>query len=231
MANDTPGATVVTDPAKTVVQTGSAGHGDYGGRAYGPAWSAEPTFGQTAQAVHVANGDMHLLNTIFTQFGFLAKEVAQEGGASREAVRDEGRFVGREVSDSRREIASGFGHTDEELAEGFGDVKAKLAYGFGETRETIRVEACKTREVVKDQVAAVQLLAVQNAAAAALAAATNTAAIQKSLSDCCCEVKELIRGEAQATRELIAANEAADLRSKLSVANSALLALKAQVIL
>lgn len=64
--------------------------------------------------------------------------------------------------------------------------------------------------------AATQLLAVQNAAAVALAQATNTAAILAAQAECCCELKELIRAENGATRDLINTNSMAALRDALA---------------
>src|SRR5688572_27892745 len=83
---------VVTDSAKTVVFDDRNGY-----KPYGPQWSAEPTFGQTQQAVHVANGDMHLLNALLSNFGFVREGIARVGSD----VRDSAHMVDKSVCDAR----------------------------------------------------------------------------------------------------------------------------------
>lgn len=56
---------------------------------------------------------------------------------------------------------------------------------------------------IEKTAAATQLAIERTAAAAALAHCQNTAALQAAIAECCCEVKELIRAEADKTRETV----------------------------
>lgn len=59
-----------------------------------------------------------------------------------------------------------------------------------------------------------------------LFAAQNQAKLSAELAECCCEVKELVRAEAGATRELIKDNETQRLRDALASANQELLTIR-----
>jgi uncharacterized surface protein with fasciclin (FAS1) repeats len=61
----------------------------------------------------------------------------------------------------------------------------------------------------------VQIEAVKNAAAAQLTATVNAAAIAAQLAECCCELKEKIGADGDATRALINTNTIESLREKL----------------
>lgn len=60
----------------------------------------------------------------------------------------------------------------------------------------------------------------KNAAAAYLQAAQLSAQASKEAAECCCELKERIHAEGERTRDLINAQEVADLREKLADAKS-----------
>ena len=62
----------------------------------------------------------------------------------------------------------------------------------------------------------VQVEAVKNAAAAQLQAQVNAAAIAAQVAECCCELKEKIGADGDATRQLINGNTIADLQARLA---------------
>lgn len=74
-----------------------------------------------------------------------------------------------------------------------------------------------------------RLLAVQNAGATALAAATNNAAVLAAMAACCCEIKERVREDGEATRTVIRDNEMHGLREKLSQAQTAITVANARI--
>lgn len=63
----------------------------------------------------------------------------------------------------------------------------------------------------------------------ALAAATNTAAILAAQAACCCEIKELIRAESGATRDLINSLNTQNLQAQLADAKSEATLLKLKI--
>jgi hypothetical protein len=227
-------------------------HDGDGYRNNGPQWSAEPTFGQTANAVHIGDSTAHILNALHAQFGLTARGQ----GDIRSDVRDSAHGVSRDVTSGQRDILGEVSNTRDatrqegtftreriqtegrNLSEGQGTIRREIAVESGnirkdicETQNAIRVESSLTREVVKDQVntarmemlrefGLVQLKAAENTAAIQLEAQKNTAALARQLDECCCEVKELVRGEATATRELFNATEAARLRDALADAKA-----------
>lgn len=79
----------------------------------------------------------------------------------------------------------------------------------------------RATELAVEKTGAANQLAVALASReAALAAATNTAAILAAQAECCCEIKELIRAENTATRDLINANTVTALRDKVAAASN-----------
>lgn len=61
-----------------------------------------------------------------------------------------------------------------------------------------------------------ELATEKTAAATALALATNTAAILAAQATCCCEIKELVRADGQATRDLINSLNTQNLQAQLA---------------
>lgn len=84
------------------------------------------------------------------------------------------------------------------------------------------------RKEASDHKGEVMLDAAKNMHALTLQAAQNTADASRQLAECCCEMKELVRAENTATREVIASNEQSRLRDALNAANQRLLLLRAR---
>lgn len=69
---------------------------------------------------------------------------------------------------------------------------------------------------------ALSVQADKNSAAIQLQATVNASAALAAMAECCCELKELIRGDGQATRDLINAQEVGNLRDRANKAELAL---------
>jgi len=95
-----------------------------------------------------------------------------------------------------------------------------LCSGFKDTALAVQTTAAAGLLEATKNAAAAALAAATNAAAAALTACTNTAAIQAAIAECCCEQKELIKSEANATRDLINSLNTQTLQRELSDAKS-----------
>lgn len=84
------------------------------------------------------------------------------------------------------------------------------------------------RKEASDHKGEVMLDAAKNTHALTLQAAQHTADISRQIAECCCEMKELVRAENTATREVMASNEQNRLRDALNAANQRLLLLRAR---
>lgn len=114
-----------------------------------------------------------------------------------------------------------------------GEIRASVERNAGEItahmdRNQIALlgEICDVRKEASDNKADIMLDACKNTHALTLQAAQNAADASRQLAECCCEMKELVRSENTATRELMAANEQTRLRDALSAANQSLLLLR-----
>lgn len=74
-----------------------------------------------------------------------------------------------------------------------------------------------------------RMFILQGQKEAALAAATNTAAILAAQAECCCEIKELVRADGQATRDLINSVNMQNLRDQLSAQTNEVNLLKLKI--
>lgn len=81
-----------------------------------------------------------------------------------------------------------------------------LARGLTQSIADVRVDVERNgaaNSLATEKIGAANILEnAKNAAAAALAAAANAAAIQAAIAACCCELKESVRAQGDAGREL-----------------------------
>lgn len=217
--------TIVSEPTRVITVDNDKGYGGY--RNQGPTWSAEPTFGQTAQAVHVANGDLHLLNAMLSQFGFI-----RDGqGAIRSDVRDSAAAVTAQVTGLGDELQGELCDIRVEQTKQWGDIRLSDEKNFGQVVRDISTARGELQSLLVSGFKDGRYDAAVNTAAIQLKAAENHASLAAQLAECCCELKEAIGAEGAATRALITQTNMDDLRERLSAANSALLSLKANVII
>lgn len=112
----------------------------------------------------------------------------------------------------------------------------------------ILIQACETREIIKDRAHVLERQASDNFAVVTRQAAENSSKIellgfkhtadikelanqrafeaQKQMSDCCCEIKELVRAKADQTDELIRKLDTDRIRDQLNDAKNEIIALK-----
>lgn len=115
-------------------------------------------------------------------------------------------------------------------------------------QKDVLIQACETREVIKDRAHVLERQSSDNFAVITRQAAENTAKIelqgfkhtadlkelanqrafeaQKQMSDCCCEIKELVRAKADQTDELIRKLDTDRIRDQLNDAKNEIIALK-----
>lgn len=123
--------------------------------------------------------------------------------------------IERSSGEIRRDNLSSFAALDKFLCSNFDNVTRDTLKGFADTQ----LDAAKNT-------ASINLTVEKTAAAGILEAVKNASAISMQLAECCCEVKELVRGEGTATRELIQNNETTRLRDALAAANQELLTIR-----
>lgn len=88
----------------------------------------------------------------------------------------------------------------------------------------VAIERSRAEVALSGQInaAKIELLAAQNFARVELLASQNFSATQAALAECCCELKELVKAEASAGRELARDIEARQVRDELQDAKLAL---------
>jgi hypothetical protein len=140
------------------------------------------------------------------------QETAQQGSANLAATERNG------------------GETRSSVERNGGETRASVERNHGETRAIIDRFANATchdfadvrREAVEHKYQ-LTLQAAEHHAKSALQASENACAIRAQLAECCCEIKELVRAENGATREMIAGNEQGRLRDALADSKQAML--------
>lgn len=127
------------------------------------------------------------------------------------------------------------------------DTRTMIAdYGYRNLLEgqkvlsAVQIQACETREVVKDRASILERQAADNFAVITRQAAENTHKIelnaqknandlQMHLSECCCELKELVREKSDEEKTLILKLDSDRIRDELNRAREELTALRLRV--
>lgn len=114
-----------------------------------------------------------------------------------------------------------------------GETRAAVERNHGETRahlDRLQIalfgEICDVRKEASDNKAEIMLDACKNTHSLTLQAAQNASDIARQVAECCCEMKELVRAENGATRDLLATQEQARLRDALADAKQSMLLLQ-----
>lgn len=164
----------------------------------------------------VGGGFQDTMNTIHTSAAHTVSAVEHTGLAGIQETARQGSTVMHEVAQGASlNLASterNGGETRLAIERNSGESRAmidRLAIAAARDIADIRREACENKSEIV-------LEGCKNTNALTLQAAENKAVLMAQIAECCCELKELTRAEAGATRDLIREGENNRLRDRLA---------------